>query len=258
MRAQGRRGLTVAFYVLLVAVLAGVLFQVWSRVLPGPIAVRVGHNSEGYLLALILAAWIQFVRPRLRASSAAWAVTLAASACCVAMAVLLLLTDYPSRFKTLNETFLAAALVIPYLQLRRPLPRYLAAGLSAAVLVGVVALNRTAAVTDLAETLGVLILVPIGFDLVDRAILDPAAVTSTRLRYGWYAFLVAAPLAFSLLEYTLDIGSDGVLGEAVRYAVRITEAFVCMLLVELWFTLGLGRTGPRAGRPAAAERSNAR
>jgi hypothetical protein len=244
-----QRRVTVLFYVLLVAVLGSVLLQLLPLVLPDGLASRIGHNSEGLALALVVALWIQFARPGLERHRWEWHLTMVAMAVCVAAGLLLLLSDLPSRFRTLNETFLAAALLIPYLQVRRPLPRGLAVGLSAGILVVVVAWNRTGTVTDLAETLGVLLLAPLAFDLVDRAILDPTAGPADRLRAGWYLFLVAAPLAFSLLEYRL--GVDGVLGEAVRYAVRCTEAFVFLLAVQIYFAIALGRSGrpPMADAP---------
>jgi hypothetical protein len=131
--------------------------------------------------------------------------------------------------------------VVPYVQLPRPLRRGLAAGLALAVLVVIVVGHRTTVVTKVAETLAILLLVPVGLDLVDRGILDPQARTSPALRYGWYALLVAAPVLFSLLEY--HFGDRGALQVATRYAVRTTEGFVLLLLVQLYFAVGLGRTG---------------
>jgi len=237
-------------------VVLGILFQLFPLFLPQSVAGRIAHNSEGMVLALLLAAWIQFARPRLEPlrSNRQWPVTLAVAAACVATAVLLLASDFPSRFRTLNETFLAAAVLIPYVQLRRPLPRWLPAALSLGVLAVMVLGLRTEIVTLGAETLGVLLLAPVGFDLVDRGILDPGARTSTRVRYAWYALLVIAPIAFSALHY--GVGFDGVVGEATRYSVRIVEAFLCMLLVELYFAVALGRTGVGA-RPAGRARQDA-
>jgi hypothetical protein len=245
------RTLTVAFFSVLVAAIAGVLLELFPLVLPDSIAVRIARNSEGLVLALLLAGWVQFGRPRVsRMRRGSVAIVLAVLAC-LTVGALLLASDLPSRFRTLNETFLAAAFVIPYLQLRRPLPPRMAVSVSAVVLLIVVALNRTAAVTDLAEMLGVLLLAPLAFDVVDRGILDPDAATSPRLRRTWYALLIAAPICFSLIEYR--IGVDGLLGEAVRYSVRITEAFVCLLLVESYFAVALRRTG----RPVVVDRAPA-
>ena len=232
------------FYGVSVVVVIGVLGQLFAEVLPGSVASRIGHNSEGIVLALLLALWIEFARPRLAGSTREWPVTLAVAGLCVLLAVLLLQSDLPSRFRTLNETFLAAAAVVPYLQARRPLPVRFAVAASAVVLAVVVVANRTAAITDLAEALAVLILVPVGFDVVDRGILDPEASTSVRVRLGWYVGLVLVPIAFSVLEY--GIGFRGLFGEFTRYGVRVAEAFIALLLVEVYFAIGLGRVGRSA------------
>lgn len=236
-----RTVLGIVFYGGLTAVLLGIWFEIFPMFLPAAVADRIGHNSEGVLLTLLLALWIQYARTNLFGSSREWPLTSAAASACLAIAIFLLLTDLPSRFRTLNETFLAATVLIPYVQVRRPLPSNLATWLSVAMLVTIVFSQRTQIGTDLAESLGVLVLAPIGFDIVDRGILDPEAPTSTRLRYAWYVTLVVTPIAFSLLEYRLDL--SGAAGEVTRYAVRIAEAFLFMLLVEMYLAVGLGRTG---------------
>jgi hypothetical protein len=228
-----------AFHGALVVVLAGIVLGVWPAVLPHAIAARLGHNSEGFLLALLLTPRIQFARPRLAGTARQWPVTGAAAALCAATGAFLLVTQLPPVLRTLNEAFLGAALLIPYVQLRRPLPRWAPVLLPAVAVAVMVLGERTHPVTDLAEVLGVLVLAPIGLDLVDRAILDGSARPSPRLRCGWYAFLVAAPVLFSVLEYRVGVG-----GGALRYAVRITEAFVCLLLVELYFAVTPPRRRP--------------
>jgi hypothetical protein len=238
---QRRVALGVIFYGGLVTIITGILVEIFPKFLPGAVADRISQNSEGFVLALIMALWIQFVRPGLSGATREWPITLAAASICLAIGVFLLVTDFPSKYRTLNETFLAAAILIPYVQIRRPLPSRQPIWLSVALLAVIVVGHRTQAITDLAETFGMLMLAPIGFDLVDRGILDPKARTSTALRYGWYAFLVVAPIAFSVLEY--GIGFEGAIGEATRYAVRIYEAFLFMLLVELYFAVALGGTG---------------
>ena len=241
---RGKRALPVVFYGGLALVLASILFQWLGRITPDAVATRVGHNSEGYLAALVVAGWIQYARPRLTGHRREWVVTGVVAAVALAIGLLLLASDLPSRWRTLNETFLALALLLPYLQLRRPLPRVLAGGIAAGLLVVVVVFESTAAVTDLAETFGILILAPVALDLVDRGILDRDAGTSTRARWLWYGALVLVPVALSVLEY--QIGVDGILGVAIRYGVRVTEAFVCLLLVELYLAVGLGWTGRRS------------
>jgi len=242
---QRRTVVMVAFYLGLSALIALIMADVLRDLIPAGIAARVGYNSEGYAAALLLGLWIQFVRPRLAGHAWQWPVTLAAGAAFAVVGLLLYDSDLPSRVKTLNETLLALALVIPYVQVRRPLPPRLAVGLSAAVLAVVIAFNRTEYVTTFAEGLGLLLLVPLAFDVVDRGILQPDQPTSRRLRYGWYALLVLLPITSSLLYHGQVFG--GLVGEAIRYEVRLQESFICIVLLHLYFAIGLGRTGPEAG-----------
>jgi hypothetical protein len=159
----------------------------------------------------------------------------------LAGAVLLLASDLPSRFRTLNETFLAVSCLFIYVQASRPLPRRVAPVLAIAVLAVIVLANRTAAVTDLAETLGMLLLAPLALDVVDRGILDPEARTSLRLRLSWYGLLICLPICFSLLWHAGIL--TGLAYEITRYDIRMHEAFVGILLMELYFAVALGRIG---------------
>ena len=242
------RGFTLAFYGGLGAVLALVWLEALDRVLPDGIAEQIGHNTEGILLVLLLAGWIQFVRPRITGTSHERLVTGIVAAVALVGAVALLATDLPSRFKTLNETLLAASLLVPYLQLRRPLGRW-PLGVAALLLLAVVVAHDAPVIVLLAETLGMLILAPVALDLVDRGILDPVAWTSRLRRWAWYAVLVGAPVAFSLVG-AADPG--GALGTANGYAIRTIEAFLAFLLLEVFFAVCLGRTGltGRVRRPA--------
>jgi hypothetical protein len=239
--------LGIVFYGGLLALLAGILLEIFPLFLPDGVADRIGRNSEAVLLALILATWIEHARPRVSASRLEWPLTLGVALAFAAVAVLFLWSELPSRFRTLNEPFLASAVLVPYVQVRRPLPPRVALFASLAVLAVIVFGERTQVVTDLAEMLGALVLAPIAFDVVDRGILDADAPTSTPLRYGWYVVLVATPVVFTVLQYGVS-GVSGVVGEVTRYGVRIAEAFLCLLVVELYFAVGLGRTGRERGR----------
>jgi len=112
----------------------------------------------------------------------------------------------------------------------------------------------TELVTLTAEALAALLLAPIAFDLVERGILDPRARVVPWHRVVWYTLLVAAPLTFVALDN--GAGIDGLPGEVLEYAGRTTEVFLCLLALQLYFVLGLGRTGlPTAhdeGAPASA------
>ncbi|MCW2633887.1 MAG: hypothetical protein JWQ99_254 [Blastococcus sp.] len=232
-----RRGQVIAgivFYGGLVLLMASILLQFLADVLPDGTARRIGFNSEGFVLALIVAGWIQFARPRLRRSRTEWPATLLVGLVLVAVGVGLLVTDLPSRFRTLNETFLAAGLVVPYLQLPRPLPRWVPLAISGTFFAVIVLFSRTELVTGLAETLGALVLLPLAVDVFDRHILDADARPSGG-RYGFYAALVLVPITFSVLERVLDPG--GVLHPITRYGVRLHESFICVVLVVAYFAV---------------------
>jgi hypothetical protein len=239
---QYQRALTIGFYTVLGGLIVGILLD-QLRLLTSDdlIAGRIARNSEGIVLLLILALWIQFIRPRLADSPREWAVTLTAALMSLGLGLLLFLTDPINRVKTLNETFLAAGILIPYIQLRRPIPVALPLALSGGVLVLVLFGSSDSTITLLAEAEGALILTPIALDLVDRGILDPEARTIPALRYGWYAFLIAAPVVF----WRTDNGQivSGWLGDALTYAGRTTEIFICLLIFELYFAVGHRRTG---------------
>lgn len=239
-----RRWLPVLFYGGLLLALAGVLVPFWSALLPGSLATRVGHNSEAYLFALVLAGWIQYVRPRLRGSSREVLVTAAVAASALAAGLGLLASGWDSRFVTLNETFLALAVLVPWVQVRGPWSRRLALGIAGVALVlMVVGGERVDVVTDQAEALGFLLLVPLALGVVDTGVLDPAGTTSTARRWVWYAAMLVVPVLLSTLEYR--VGTQGLLGTGTRFGVRIAESFIGTLLVSAYLAVGLGWTGRR-------------
>jgi len=243
--------LAAAFYVGLSALIIGSVLD-FPALVPHWVGSRVEHNTEGYVAALLLGAWIQFARPRLRRSTRQWAATLAVATLWLALGVLLIALPVPREVKMLHEAFFALALLTPYVQLGRRLPTRSAVLFSVGLLAAIAVGHRGRLVTDLAETWGMLLLASIGFDVVDRGILDPGARTSQAARYLWYALLIGTPIGTSVLEY--DIGDSGALEVITRYTSRVTEAFVFMLLIALYFVVGLGRTGTphdAEGRSAA-------
>ena len=214
--------------VLLVAVVTGAL----SMFAP-TIATRVAYNSEAYLFALVLGAWIQFGLPRLPAGRRlTWA--LAHGALWAAIAVWLVASDLPSRFRTLNEPALALALLIPYVALRRPVSRWLllAVPVFVAVTVWAVMGYPDSWIIDQAETVGFVVLTMLTFDVFDRPPLNPGATYRRGARWGWYGFMVLEPIVVSLLGTAIRSGEDP-LGVALLYLGRIHESFVGVLLVAL-------------------------
>lgn len=241
MHTRGRTALAIVFYGGLLVALAGALLQVWPLLLPSGLASQLGHNTEAYLLVIALGVWIQFVRPSLEAADRAWSVTGAVALGCLAVGVGLLASDWPSRFRTLNESFLALAVLVPYVTMRRRPSRGRAVALALAVLGVVVLAQPTQLGVDLAETFGMIMLAPLAFDVFDRGMLDPAATTSGRARLVWYGVLAVLPTSLSALEYRLAVG--GLAGDLTRYGVRIHEAFISMLVLGLYFAVQLHRSG---------------
>lgn len=242
-----RRGLlAVLFYGGLGLLMLLILTDTLADVLPAGVARRVAFNSEGYTFALLLAAWIQGVLPRWR-GRARGVLALLAGGFSAVVAVVLYTSDWASRVKTLNEAFFGLALVLPYVALRRPLPRWLPPVLSAVVL-AVIAYAITSDNPDspavlLAESFAVYLLAPIGFDVVDRGVLDARAVTSTVCRWGFYSVLVVVPV--SVVALGVDRRQGGGFAEVLEYVGRVHEGIIGILAVLLFFAVGLGRTGHR-------------
>jgi hypothetical protein len=252
-----RNFFAVAYYVGLALVLALILLQDLDDVIGTTLASHVGHNSESFIGALILAAWIQYVRPRLTGTRYEWVIAVAAGVVLLGIGLALLASDLPSRFRTINESFLALGVLVPYVQARRPLPRALSIGLPAAVLVLVLVAVEVSEIANLAETMVMVFLIPIGLDLVDRGILQSDAVTSVRSRWLWYAALIAVPVVLELIRR--KAGVSGWLDDEVRYPLRGLEGFIMVLFVEVYFAVFLGWVGRSSGAshraaPVAARR----
>ncbi|HEY2795912.1 MAG TPA: hypothetical protein VGJ28_26350 [Micromonosporaceae bacterium] len=233
------------FYVGVVALLAGVLFKIWPDVLPKGLATRIGHNSEGYATILAVAPWIQFIRPRIAGKRYEWLITGIGFLALAGLTAAMLAGDWASRFKTLNEGTAAAAVLIPYVQLRRPFPRWVAWTVFLVVTVATIVTSKTVATTDMAESWVMVVFAIAGFDLIDTGILNRDAVTSAVARWSYYAFLVVVPILCSLAEYHWGAGSSRLYGETVRFMVRVDESFIFAIFTLFFFAVGLGRTGRR-------------
>jgi Flp pilus assembly pilin Flp len=238
-----RRIFAVLYYGGLALVLALILLQLLDEVLGKKLATHIGHNSEAYLAALVLAAWIQYARPRLAGTRVEWPVAVLVGAVMLVIGIALIQTHLPSRFRTLNEAFIALAVLIPYVQARRPLSRVLSYGLPGLVLLLVLVVGDRGLVRDLAETATMLIFIPIGLDLVDRGILQSDAVTSIRARWAWYAALVLIPIVFVALRRGAHVG--GWAGNRMLYSQRGLEGYIAAFFIEVYFAVFLGWVGRR-------------
>jgi hypothetical protein len=231
------------YYGGLALVLALVLLQLLDDVLGKQLAAHVGHNSEAYLAALVVTAWIQFVRPRLAGTKAEWTVALVVGVALVVVGIVLVQTHLPSRFRTLNEAFIGMGILIPYVQARRPLNKIISYGLPGLALLAVLILGNTGVVKDQAESVMMLILLPIGLDLIDRGILQSDAVTSVRNRFSWYAALILIPVIFVALRKGAHVG--GWAGNRMLYSQRGLEGYIFGFFLEVYLAVFLGWVGRR-------------
>ena len=231
------------YYGGLALVLALILLQLLDEVLGKRLATHIGHNSEAYLAALVLSAWIQYVRPRLAGRRAEWPTALLIGVIMLVIGIALVQTHLPSRFRTLNEAFIALGILIPYVQARRPLSRVISYGLPGVVLLLVLVIGDRGLVRDQAESAVMLILIPIGLDLIDRGILQSDAVTSVRARWSWYAALVLIPVVFVALRKGAHV--DGWAGNRMLYSQRGLEGYIAAFFIEVYFAVFLGWVGRR-------------
>lgn len=191
------------------------------------------------MLAILLPPWIDYVRPRTLRTKAQWPVAaLGAALMLVIVLAMYLNQGMYAPVRTLQETFLALTLLLLYVQpLRRPSAR---AAVATAVMVALVAclLELTSAggfVTEMAESVLMLILVPLLVDLADRAVLTPSRPSPLRWRQGFLALMVVVPLVFIVLRQ-LDLPVP-VARHVVVFVTRAQEGFVGVFLIGLYYLL---------------------
>lgn len=233
------RSKTVVFYVAVFALLALIVGKQLSTVLPGSVASQIGHNSESLCFALLVCAMIQFLRPASLSTSRRWSVSAAIAIGCIGIGWLLVLSDLPSSVATLNEPIIAGGVLALFLQLRRPLRWPWA--YAAAVLVFIVALFDTALVLDQAESLVLILLAPVGLDVMDRMVLEGRRYDVAIRRHVWCAGLIVFALTMMALAPWARDDLAGGLRLGIDYAHRAAEAYWGWLLVHLYFSYWLGR-----------------
>jgi hypothetical protein len=233
----------IVYYGGLAVGLALILLQRLDDIVGKSLATHIAHNSEAYLAALVLTAWIQFVRPRLAGTRAEWPVAIAVGVVLVVIGIVLVQTHLPSRFRTLNEAFIGMGLLIPYVQARRPLNRVVSLGVPGVMLLLVLVAGNTGVIKDQAESAMMIILLPIGLDLIDRGILQSDAVTSVRQRYAWYAALILVPVLFVALRKGAHVG--GWAGNRMLYSQRGLEGYILVFFLEVYLAVCLGWVGRR-------------
>lgn len=228
-----RRGVQWVVYGGLVLLLVLIITAVLDRFMSAKLASRVAYNSEAYLFAVVLASWIQFALPRIAIESRVWR-SLAYGAVWAVVGLGLLVSGWPSRVVTLNEAAFALAVLIPYVSLCRPLPPWVLSAIPVIIGLTVWAAEWSPQswVIDQAETLALVVLAMLTFDVFDRSLLHPDAQVNRWLRWAWYGFLILEPVVVSGLGTGVRAG-DGVGALTLHYLGRVHESFIGVLLVSL-------------------------
>jgi hypothetical protein len=217
------------FYLAVTALLIIVATKHTADILPKHFAHRVGDNSEGYLLAGGACLWLQFVRREAQRRGIGMVAGVIGGLVCLGLGLLFKYAGWPSSVGTLNEGWFGLAFLLPYFMLPRPL-RW-APAFSAVVVVALLLGHDATIVVKGAEAWMVLVLAPLGFDVFDRAVLDPNARESHLGRLVWMAILVLVPLAAAGLRHHSGHGHvHGILG----YISRANEAFVGLLIIHAY------------------------
>jgi len=245
-----QRTVTKIYFGVLIAVLALTLAQGLIDGFPTILPKHVTRNSEGVLFALVLSAWIQFVRQRLFIGLAALPASLAAGGLCLVLGLVCVNAGLPSSLKTLNEALFALAVLIPYASLKRPLGVWWWAVPILAIVIPVAGAGSDQA-TRLAETFAFLLVIPIALDFADRAILDPSRRRNVMLMVGWLLVVIFVPV---LMHVVRPNNPRGVVEEVERYLSRTTEAYVAVIVMHLYFSFLL----PAFSRPKLLARMRAR
>jgi len=149
----------------------------------------------------------------------------------------------PAEVSTLSEPVLALAALVPYSQLRRPLRKMTVAALPTAAVLVVLLAPDVGLVVRAPELFAMLLLVPIGLDVVDKRILEPGAVRARVIRSSWYALLLLTPLCLPLLL------RDTFTGMPVRNVVEAQEAWFGVLLLQIYLAARLALRSRRSWSP---------
>lgn len=235
---------SILYYGALCLLLGLIMTKQLGDLMPSSLATRIGHDSEGFFMALVLAAWIQFGRWRLRGARLWWTSSAVSFLLLAGGVVLTTSGNIPTSVTTLDEACYALAVLIPFVGVRRPCgawPLLMSAILAVAVGVGV-ALFPGSLIVVLAETIATLILAPWVFDFFDRGILNSQAITTVRLRLLGYILLIAIPVIVVSLGASRR-ADGGFINGVLNYIGRSQESFVAILFVSAFLAVGLGATG---------------
>ncbi len=225
------------FYVLTAIVLLLLVTKTQKQFLPEGVATQIGHNSEAFLFALLVAAQIQVLR-RIPISTARLAGMVVGGAVLIALGLLLKDADLAPTVVTLNEPLIGAGFVLLYLAL--PRSTMTAVVVTVVVVLYIVIFFDTTFVLDQAESLVPLALAGPALDIFDRTILRPELDDRPGLRLGWMALLLVVVIGLIPAAHWAREDLHGFLRLGIDYAQRAAEAYWGWLLVHAFFSYWLG------------------
>lgn len=228
---------SIAYYVVIAAVLLLIVANKLTLLLPDQLAVQIGRNSESLLFALLICAQIQYLRPVLLRLAHPWLVIVPGAVFFFVAGYLLEHSSLPPALVTLNEPLIAAGFMLLLIGLPRPLVWAPLIGLG--FLVFVIVFFKTAFVLDQAESLVPMVIAPFALDVFDRAILEPEQRDRPRLRGAWCVALVVVGVAFMVGARWARKDLHGPIRFGLDYGERASEAYWGWLLVHFYFSYWL-------------------
>jgi hypothetical protein len=149
---------------------------------------------------------------------------------------------------TLTEAFSVAGFVALYLA--APRSPHLAFAVSGSLLLFVVTFNRTEFVTLQSEGLVAAVLAPLLIDVICPRVLSPQRDEHQWLKAVWCIAMIAI---LAILAWLHAQEPSAIVGEAVQYGRRATEAFIAMLVLAVYFSAlsresEIDRSADRSGR----------
>lgn len=201
-----------------------------DAVMPARLATPVARNSEGWLIALGVCASLDFLRPRLAQGRRPMATATVIGVALLLAGLALRVAPLPGSVVTLNESLVALGLLVPYLQLTRPVGRR-AAILPVIALVAALLSPASAFLTDMAEAVAALVLIPLVVDVIDEGLV--AGRAPNRVRSGLGAVLLTSTIV--LVHVLTPPHPAGWFEEALYYVQRTNEGWVAAVVVLLYY-----------------------
>lgn len=239
-------GISILFYAALTAVLLVVILRDVSAVVPGSVGKHIGSNSESYLIALVLAAWVQGgYQSRSGTRHVIMAVLL--GGLMGALGLYLYASHLPAPIKTLNESFIACAVLIPWCALpHRPWQRAPACiPLIVVVLGTALGVSADASfIVSQAESVIAIAAIILALDVWDRGLLVGRSLSTWPSRVLLWSTLTLIPLV--VVAAGVERRSEaGFVNVILDYLGRGQEGFVAAILLSVFLAVFVHLYQPR-------------